>query len=240
MRLICYHAHMPALEDLGLEELRAQAVKTFRRGGGSRPDVLLIRSGGEEAVLKDFGRTDPWFRRVVGPLSARREARALEQLRGVRGVPRLLRRVSRDALLLEYVPGTSAREVPPGGLTPQFFERFYRLVDRLHAAGVAHCDLRSTGNILVGADGEPHAVDFAAHFRRGRPWNPVTRWMYAKFCQADRVAVARLKKSHAPELLTEIEIQALARDRKTRLERGARFIGKSVRNVSRWLLTKRA
>lgn len=231
---------MPALENLGLEDLRAHAVKTFRQGGGSRPDVLLIRFGSEEAVLKDYGRADPWFRRMVGPLSARREARALEQLKGARGVPRLLRRVGPDALLVEYIPGTSAREVPHGGLTPQFFERFYRLVDRLHEYGVAHCDLRSQGNILVGADGEPHVVDFAAHFRRGRSWNPASRWMYAKFCEADRVAVARLKKSHAPELLTETEMQALARDRKTWLERGARIIGKSVRNISRWLLTKRA
>ena len=237
--VVCYHALMPALEDLDLDALRAHVVKTFREGGGMRPDVALIKVGGEEAVLKDYGKSDPWFRRVAGPLSARREARALEQLRGVRGVPRLLRQVAPDALLIEHIPGASMRAVPRGGLTPQFFERFYRLVDRLHEAGVAHCDLRSQGNILVGADGEPHVVDFAAHFRRGRSWNPVSGWMYAKFCEADRVAVARLKKSHAPELLTEIEIQALARDRKTWLERTARLIGKSVRNVSRWLLTKR-
>ncbi len=229
---------MTPLQDLSLEELRAHAVKIFRRGGGSRPDVLLVQVNGDQAVLKDFSQADPWFRRVVGPLSVRREARALRQLKGARGVPQLLRVVDRDALLLEYIPGTSAREVPPGGLTPQFFERFYRLVDRLHEFGVAHCDLRSQGNILVGADGEPYAVDFTAHFRRGRSWNLASRWMYDKFCEADRVAVARLKKSHAPDLLTEAEMQALARDRKTWLERTARFIGKSVRNVSRWLLTR--
>lgn len=229
---------MTSLQELSLQELCAHATKTFRQGGGSRPEVILVSLSGEEAVLKDFSKSDPWFRRVVGPLSARREARALAQLAGARGVPRLLRRVGRDAILIEYIPGTSAREVPPGGLTPQFFERFYRLVDRLHEYGVAHCDLRSQGNILVGADGEPHVVDFAAHFRRGRSWNPVSRWMYAKFCEADRVAVARLKKSHAPELLTDAEKLSLARDRKTWLERAARFIGKSVRNVSRWLLTK--
>ena len=230
---------MTPLQDLSHEELRARAVKTFRQGGGSRPDVLLIRVDGEEAVLKDYSRSDPWFRRLVGPLSARREARALRQLEGVRGVPRLLRVVDREALLLEHVPGTSARHAPPGGLTPEFFERFYRLVERLHEAGVAHCDLRSQGNILVGADGEPHVVDFTAHFRRGRSWNVLTRWIYRKFCEADRVAVARLKRSHAPDLLTEAENQALARDRKTALERTARFIGKSVRNLSRWFLTRR-
>jgi predicted Ser/Thr protein kinase len=230
---------MTPLQGLSHKELRDHAVKTFRQGGGSRPDVLLIQVGGEEAVLKDYSRADPWFRRLVGPLSARREARALRQLDGVRGVPRLLRVVDREALLLEHVPGTSARHAPPGGLTPEFFERFYRLVERLHEAGVAHCDLRSQGNILVGADGEPHVVDFTAHFRRGRSWNVVTRWMYRKFCEADRVAVARLKRSHAPDLLTDAEKQALARDRNTPLERTARFIGKSVRNLSRWLLTRR-
>lgn len=231
---------MTPLRDFSLEQLHAHATQIFRRGGGSRPEVLLIRSGAEEAVLKDFTKTDRWFRRLVGPLSVRREARALEQLAGTRGVPRLLRRVNRYALLMEYIPGASAREVPPGGLPPEFYERFYRLVDRLHDAGIAHCDLRSQGNILIGADGEPHVVDFTAHFRRGRRWNPAARWLYAKFCEADRVAVARLKKSHAPELLNEAEKQALVRDRKTPLERGARFIGKSVRNLSRWFLTKRA
>jgi len=230
---------MSSLQDLSHQELRARVVKTFRRGGGSRPDVLLVRANGEEAVLKDYSRADPWFRRLVGPMSVRREARALRQLDGARGVPRLLRVVDREALLLEYIPGTSTREVPPGGLTPQFFKRFYCLVERLHEHGVAHCDLRSRGNVLVGADGEPHVVDFVAHFRRGRPWNLPARWLYGKFCEADRVAVARLKRSHAPELLTDLEQKALARDRKTPLERAARFVGKSVRNISRFLLTRK-
>src|SRR3972149_3949071 len=100
---------MTPLQYLSLEQLRAHAVKTFRRGGGSRPDVLLIRAGGEEAVLKDFSRADPWFRRFVGRLSVRREARALRQLDGARGVPRLLRVVNRDALLVGDGPGVSAR-----------------------------------------------------------------------------------------------------------------------------------
>lgn len=230
---------MTPLQDISLADLRAHVVKTFRQAGGSRPDVLLINVQGSLAVLKDFSNADPWFRRWVGPLSVRREARALKQLQGARGVPRLLQIFGQEALLMEYIPGANAKQVPAGGLTPQFFERFYRLVNSLHAAGIAHCDLRSQGNILVGDDGEPHVVDFAAHFRRGRSWNVAANWMYEKFCEADRVAVARLKRSHAPELLTDLEKQALARDRKTVLERSARLIGKSIRNVSRWLLTSR-
>jgi predicted Ser/Thr protein kinase len=230
---------MRSLQDLSLEELRARARAVYRRGGGTRPEVLLVGLDGRQAILKDYTRSDPWFRRLVGPLSVRREARALKQLQGVRGVPRLLGTIGRHALLLEFVPGEAARTLKRGALGPEFFERFYRLLEEIHRHGVAHCDLRSQGNILVGPDGQPWMVDFTAHFRRGRRWNPAARWLYGKFCQADRVAVARLKKSLAPELLTVEEKAALARDRKTPLERVARAIGKSIRNASRLLLTKR-
>ena len=104
---------------------------------------------------------------------------------------------------------------------------------------MAHCDLRSAGNILVDAKGAPHLVDFVVHFKRGKRWNPLTRWMYKKFCHADRVVVARLKRQLAPELLNDRERADLARDRKTILERSARLIGKSIRRLSRVLLTVR-
>jgi hypothetical protein len=230
---------MAALQDLPLDQLRAHRVATFRQGGGSRPDVLLIEVNGERAVLKDYGAADPWFSRWIGPLSIRREARALRQLDGVHGVPRLIRVVGPLALLMEHLPGEPVRGLPPGTLPDEFFARFTRLVDAMHARGVAHCDLRSEGNILRDAAGDPYAVDLVAHFRRPRFWNLPMRWLYGKFCQADRVSIARLKHRHRPQSLTEWELSALARDRKTWLERGARMFGKSVRNLSRWLLTHR-
>jgi len=230
---------MSSLQSLPLEELRRHTVTAFRHAGGSRADVLLVRIGDEQAVLKDYHGADPWFRRLLGPFSTRREARALRALNGTPGVPRLIRVVDRYSLLMEHIPGRSAREVPAGGFTPDFFDAFYRLIERLHEGGIAHCDLRSTGNILIGEDGQPHAVDFTAHFRKPRGWNPLMRWMYRKFCQADRVAVARLKKTHAPALLTDEETAALARDRKTPLERLARLIGKSIRHLARLVLTRR-
>jgi predicted Ser/Thr protein kinase len=230
---------MPVSSSPSLEELHRRAQRVFRRGGGTRPEVLLVEIEGRPAVLKDYAHADPWFRRLIGPLSARREARALELLDGLTGVPRLLGRPAPDALLLEYVPGVTARELKRGALPAEFFERFYGLVAAIHARGVAHCDLRSTGNILIGPNGQPYAVDFVAHFKQGEWWNPLTRWMFRKFCHADRTSVARLKRSLAPELLTEQEQVALARDRNTPLERAARAVGKSIRNVGRWLLTRR-
>ncbi len=222
-----------------LDELRARTQKVFREGGGSRPEVCLIEFDGKPAVLKDYTRSDPWFRRLVGPLAVRREARALRQLDGVPGIPRLFATLGSDALVLEFIPGPSARELKRGAFSAEFFERLYRLIDTMHSKGVAHCDLRSTGNILLGPGHTPYVVDFVANFRRARWWNPLTRWAYGKLCEADRGAVARLKSRFAPELLTPDEQAALARDRKTPLERGARVLGRGIRDISRWLLTHR-
>lgn len=231
---------MSRSDNVLLEQLRTRTQKIFREGRGSRPEVSLVEFDGASAVLKDYTRCDPRFRRLIGPVSARREARALQLLEGVTGVSRLLARPGREAVLIAHVAGPSMREVPSGTLTPAFFERLYRLIEDVHARGVAHCDLRSRGNILLGPNGQPYIVDFVAHFKQGARWNPLTRWMFGKFCEADRTAVARLKQALAPSLLTETELAALARDRKTPLERVARMIGKSFRNVSRWLLTRRA
>jgi predicted Ser/Thr protein kinase len=240
MPVLCYDSCQMSsrLSSPTLDELRAHTRKIFRKGGGSRPEVSVVEFNGDAAVLKDYTRSDPKFRRLIGPASARREARALQLLEGVPGVPRFLARPARDAVLMEYVPGVSMSELKRGGLAPEFFDRFYRLIDEIHRRGVAHCDLRSRGNILMTPDGQPYIVDFVAHFKQGERWNPLTRWMFGKFCEADRTAVARLKQALAPQLLTESEHAALARDRKTPLERVARMIGKSFRNLSRWLLTR--
>ncbi len=61
----------------------------------------------------------------------------------------------------------------------------------------------------------------------------------AELGNKDVLQLGQLANRHAPELISDSEKQALARDRKTLLERSARLIGKSIRNVSRWLLTGR-
>jgi len=230
---------MPLLKDLPPEALHAHAVHTYRKGGGSRPEVVLVDVDGARAVLKDYRHADPAFRRLIAPILVWREALALRRLAGQRGVPALLRVFDREAILLGHIDGQSAKQCPRGTIPADFFGRFYRLVDEIHARGVAHCDLRSEGNILVTPSGEPAFVDFVAHIGRPSWWNLPMRWVYARLCEADRVAVARMKRTHVPDALTAEELAALARDRNTPLERFARVIGKSIRNVTRFLFTRR-
>ncbi len=231
---------MQPLQDLSLDELHNRTVSVYRQGGSTRPEVSLVRLDTIEAVLKDYNRSDPWFSRIFGTLLAQREASALLQLQGISGVPALIARVDKKAVLIRYVAGKDAKQFNSGELPESFFRQLYDLVSAIHQRGVAHCDLRSFGNILVTESGSPCLVDFVSRIRQAKKWNLYGRWLFDKFCQADIVAIARLKQRLAPELLTAEEKARLARDRKSLLERVARMIGKSVRNLSRWLLTKRS
>ena len=230
---------MSSLDQLSLDALRAHAIETYRAGRGTRPEVMLIEVGGERAVLKDFSRSDPWFGRLIGPLATFREARALRLLEGVPGVPRLIRHINRRAILMQHIDGVPAKQTPKGVVGPEVFERLYGLVEAMHQRGVAHCDLRSGGNTIIDNQGQPYFVDYVSHCVRGRRWNLFLRWAFGKFCEADRVAVARLKKRLAPDLLTGEEQQGLERDRTMLLGRIARFIGDSTRKLSRFILTRK-
>ncbi|NIO39900.1 MAG: hypothetical protein GTO41_06720 [Burkholderiales bacterium] len=225
---------MGSLDTLSIGELRAHAIKTYRVGEGSRPEVSLIQVGDAQAVLKDFGRSALWFGRIFGPLLAWREARALRRLVEVYGVPKLIRQVNARALLIEHVEGLSTKAIPHGSVQPELFDRLGRLVREVHQHGVAHCDLRTRGNIIVGRDGQPYLVDFAAHIGRGRRWNLPWRWAFAQFCKADLVSVVRLKERQAPNLLTAEEQRQLELDRTRPVGR----IARGIRNLTQRVLQK--
>jgi predicted Ser/Thr protein kinase len=101
-----------------------------------------------------------------------RERRALERLAGLAGVPeleadlRLARtpsldgRVPRasDVLIRSWIEGEPLHAVK--SLPSDFFERLAELVCALHARGVCHNDLHKEQNVIVGADGWPHLIDF--------------------------------------------------------------------------------
>lgn len=218
-----------------LTSLRANTVKVLRHGGGSRPDVLHVRYGDSEAILKDQSGCDAAFARLLGPLLASREARALRALDGLAGIPALLDRPDRRSVLMEYIPAVPITQASHTDW-PAFFAALDRLVDAMHSRGVAHCDLRSPNNTLVSDAGEPVLVDFVASVRAARPWNPIGRWLFAGFRGVDRKALIKLKSLVAPELVTEDERPLL--EHRNPLHRALRGLGVAVRNLTRKLFTR--
>lgn len=219
---------------LSHSELLQHKLHGFTKAGGSRPAVWLLERDGFKAVLKDYHACASAFGRTIGPLLVRRETRALAQLDGIRGVPRLLRVVDSHSFLMEHIAATRWKRRLGENQPRPDFARLAALVAEMHARGIAHCDMRSASNILIAADGEPYLVDFVAHFRRGAGWNPLRNWLFGQFCRADDSAVAKLKSRIAPDLLEPAERAML--ESRSGLDRLARFIGGSVRNLSRGLL----
>jgi serine/threonine protein kinase len=120
--------------------------------------------------------------RRIGRASLRREHQAYVNLTGIRGVPRCLGMLEDGALVLEYIEGDTLRKREH---TLQhrdaFFEQLLATIRGLHAAGVAHGDLKRKDNILVGPGEQPYLVDFGVasiEARRHYPWSSaVYRWM---------------------------------------------------------------
>lgn len=220
-----------------LKQLRAGTVEVLRRGGGSRPDVLRVRHDDTDSILKDQNGCDAAFARLLGPVLAWREARALRRLHGVVGVPELLGRPDSRSVLMEYIPAAPITQASHDDW-PAFFAALERMLDAVHDRGVAHCDLRSPNNTLVSDAGDPVLVDFVASVRRGRPWNPVGRWLFGLFCRVDRKAVIKLKSIVAPELVTDDERPLLKH--RAPAHRALRRIGIAIRNATRRLFTRSA
>jgi hypothetical protein len=218
---------------MGRDKLHAHAELYFKQGGASEPEVALVRCGQARAIFKDYGRTPGWFGHLIAPMLLWREASALIALDELMGMPKLYHRPDRRGLLMEYLPATPWPQATPADPT---YDRLDELVAAMHERGVAHCDLRGGGNILVGESGQPYIVDFVARIRRGPCWNLPWNWLFRQFVAADRSALIKLRVRHAPHLATTEDRRGLA----TRglAERMARAIGQGVRRGVRWLIAR--
>jgi len=140
-----------------------------------------------------------WFARRL----AAREARALQALRGVTGVPRL---VSWDGrrLVRSWLPGLPMQAA--GGVDRQYFREALGLLRRLHAAGLVHNDLAKEPNWLVTANGQPALVDFQLAMQpryRGR--------LFRMLAHDDLRHLLKHKRTYCPQHLTARERAILAR-----------------------------
>ena len=183
--------------------LEVATLRFLRRRSRTRPDVRLIEWQGLRAVAKDWGNAWPLMR----PHARRcldREWRALEALADVPGVPRPVARLP-HAIIMSFRAGRPlqyARLLP--GQRGAFFDALEACVERIHARGVIHLDLRQRRNILRGADGEPILLDFEASL----VCNPARfggrlalRWGR----RIDRLAILKHKRRYASRLLTPRE-----------------------------------
>ena len=137
------------------------------RGRWPKAELWRVSVGGEEWVVKDFRPRGFFTRHLIGALLARREARALQRLAGVPGVPAGAFLVDRFALAYRFVPGVPLATIPGREQQKELFEALEETMRQVHARGIAHLDIRNCRNVIVSEGNRPVLLDFESHLATG-------------------------------------------------------------------------
>ena len=173
----------PAIRDRGPGKFLSRGYQgaVYLHGSGAQLRVVKQPMGGRLALR---------LRKAM----LRREFTAYQRLAGILGVPRCFGLQDDGSLVLEYVAGEAYREsVPALRDRDRFFRELLSQILAVHAAGVAHADLKRRGNILVSPEGHPQLLDFGSAVRRkagGGWWN---RFLFRQACRMDLNAWVKLK-----------------------------------------------
>lgn len=179
-------------------------------------------------VIRDTREVRWWLRALARHL-ARREARALERLQALQGIPRLLAFNGRQ-LTREWIEGEPMQRAKP--TDARYFHLAFKLLCRLHARDVLHNDLAKESNWLVTPEGNPALVDFQLAVcakRRGA--------FFRQLAHDDLRHLLKHKRSYLPERLTARERRILAHP--SIVSRAWRATGKRAyllvtRRILRW------
>jgi hypothetical protein len=178
-------------------------LRTFKHDSWAAT-ALYENVWGERVVCK-FNREQPILgvpMRWLGRLLARRENQMLELLHHEPGVPRLSGLVS---VAGRRVPSATAHDYIPGrplhdgdNVEEEFFAELGRVLDRVHALGIAYVDLHKRENVLVGDDGRPYLIDFQISAKLPRVW-PLSAVLWL-LQQSDRYHLAKHVYRQRPDL----------------------------------------
>lgn len=141
------------------------AIQPFKLGKRHKSDLLAAELGAERILIKDFG-NKPWWVRWIGRLQIARECAAYRWLgASFPGLPRFIGRIDSYAMAVERL---DVQPLPFAQIPGTLAERRDRLkdlrhlIDRMHAAGLFHLDLRTGTNVLLDQQGHTRIIDLAS------------------------------------------------------------------------------
>jgi len=200
--------------------------------------VYVTGTGAGKRVIKKpmGGRLAHWLRAAM----LRREHAAYQRLDGIAGVPHCYGLEPDGSLVLEFVEGVPFRETATA-LTdrPRFFALMLRQIQALHAAGVAHADLKRRGNLLVSPESEPILLDFGSAVLRWEDGGALNRFLFRQACRMDLNAWIKLKYRRR---FDQIAPEDQPYYRPTTIEGVARVVRRTWRKLTarRWRKARRA
>lgn len=185
--------------------LDRHTVELLRPERPRSPALRLLDCDGQRMVAKTFLNSPTWYRETVGRFMLAREQAILASLQTAHGVPRLFGGAHQGLLLMEHIQGQPIEQLQPGQLPFEALEQARRLLEQVHAAGVAHCDL---GHDFTGDFGRETnlmwdgkrlvLLDFAGSMRA---WpTPAGRWFHEAMKNHDRLLLTKLVCRFFPEV----------------------------------------
>ncbi|KPJ78810.1 MAG: hypothetical protein AMJ54_01620 [Deltaproteobacteria bacterium SG8_13] len=166
---------------------------------GYQGQTFIFHRNGQRLVIKaPMGRGVAWF---IRRWMLANEHRVYQTLAGIDGIPQCHGFLQKRYLILAYVEGTPIRHARIED--PEFFfNALLQLIQRMHAAGVAHGDLKKKDNTLVVEGKHPCLVDFGVAVIRKKRIAPLNRYLFHLFRKFDTNAWAKLKYNRQMDMMT--------------------------------------
>jgi RIO-like serine/threonine protein kinase len=220
-------------ESLNPSDIAERQCGTLRKSSRTRPVLRVIEKDGKRAVVKDFSVNGFLFRNIAGRFLVWREKKAYQKLKEIKGIPAFYGAIKGPALVMEEVQGKNLHAVhQASGIPQQFYSDLYLLIEAIHNAGLAHCDLKRAPNIIVGDDGRPYIVDWSASISKSEFGVFPLSLIFNRFMRDDLDAIIKLKLKYTPELVSPEE-------KANYLDRGLfERVIRDIRDKSRRLLKK--
>jgi predicted Ser/Thr protein kinase len=175
-------------------------------------------------LVKDYRPCPLPWRLTYGRAMVARESSIYQTLDGLPGFPRFFGVLDPLAFAVERIEGRDLSAYRRGQVSAAFLDRLDAVVRSMHGRGVVHLDLRQRRNVLVGPGEAPFVIDFASALRLPRGSEPLRL-----LSLLDLSGVAKLRRKHAPETLSDRDREVLrlvalrplkkARDRRRQEER---------------------
>jgi serine/threonine protein kinase len=170
-------------------------------GHGYQAIVRQLTSDVGELVVKS-PHPNPflgWF----GRRAIQRESKAYERLLGIAGIPRSYGMADSKHLVLEHVRGPTLRIVAADlDDRESFFARLLASIQAMHAAGVAHGDLKRKENTLVGPGQTPYIIDFGVACLYSDSDGHLKQKKFELMQQMDLNAYIKLKYGHLSDQMS--------------------------------------
>ncbi|MEM6639603.1 MAG: serine/threonine protein kinase [Pseudomonadota bacterium] len=163
-------------------------------------EVALL--DGDTPLIERDTDAAPWWTRGVARALARREARSLNAVTGLAGVPQLVEFDGRR-LIRTYLSGQPMHVARPSD--PDYFTAAQRLLFTLHTRDVIHNDTAKEPNWLVLDDGRPGLIDFQL-----AAWRPQRGRLFRLLAREDVRHLLKHKRTYAADRLTHRQKRILA------------------------------